>query len=227
MLKTKNSSLVSRMKEELKALLQKQQDDSNLIDLLKHKVSAYSSELIELQTLVREKGLTDVTKLEQELAKMSLRNEELQKQIARLEKDMLDAQRRAEALRDDLEKASLDGSDGSSGNAPAGLKDQLEASRTKIQELLEWRKAAMSEINRVKVDNDDLHQLLKILDQKVKTASKAPAAAAPAPQESNADFVKTYESTYSDVSLTLEDLKSWTTGRFEGLQKRLDTLGSS
>jgi chromosome segregation ATPase len=195
-LREKNASLISSMKNELRTLIQKQQDDSDIIGLLRQKVASYSSELIVLQTLIREKGLTDVDKLEQELSKLQLQNEDLNKRIAALERDMLDAQRKAEALSEDLNKEMMH--DTSGGAVPANLREQLDAAHKRIQTLLDWRKAAITELNSIRVDNDELTQLLKILDKKIKEVNRA------GPKDDN--YLATYEQTNTEVNMSLNDV---------------------
>eukprot|EP01122_Echinamoeba_exundans_P013350 TRINITY_DN581_c0_g2_i1.p1 TRINITY_DN581_c0_g2~~TRINITY_DN581_c0_g2_i1.p1 ORF type:complete len:819 (-),score=174.66 TRINITY_DN581_c0_g2_i1:58-2514(-) len=215
-LKEKNASLISSMKNELKTLLQRQQDDADMISLLRQKVASYSSELITLQTLIREKGLTDVDKLEQELNKLQKQNEELNKRIAALEKDMLDAQRKAEALSEDLYKEVTPETPG--GVVPSNLREQLDAAHKRIQTLLEWRKAAITELNSIRVDNDELTQLLKILDKKIKEINRASSA----PKDDN--FLATYEQTNTEVNMSLNDVIAWTSTRFDQLKERIDRI---
>lgn len=217
-LKEKNLNLISQMKTELKALLKKQQDDSEMITILKQKVASYSSELINLQVLIREKGLTDVTKLEHELQKISLQNEELQKKIAALEKEMLDAQRRAEALSADLDRESS--TDDAGGSAAATLKEQLDAARYKLHDLLEWRRNATSEMANIRSQNEELTQLLKLLDSKLKEVSKTASAAA----SSDNDYMATYDQSHKDIFVALNDVVGTTAQRFDILRERIERM---
>lgn len=223
-LKEKNLGLITSMKNELRTLLQKQQDDADLIGLLKTKVASYSTELITLQTLIREKGLADVGKLEQELQRLQLKNEELNKKIADLEKDMHDAARRAEAISAELSSEVTFGSN-ADGSIPSNIKEQLDAASERITRLLEWRKEAMKELHKIRVDNDELTQLLKVLDRRLKDMQKQQSGSNGTSSSSKDDnYLATYEQTNSEVAMNLTDVIAWTTARFDSLKDRIDKM---
>jgi chromosome segregation ATPase len=107
-LREKNKALIAQMKIELMKLLDKQKADCEAIDTLKQKVASYSSKIVELQGQIAEYGMADAAALEAELNKLSLMNEQLQSKLAEMEKEMLEATRKAESLMSSLKEADED-----------------------------------------------------------------------------------------------------------------------
>lgn len=199
MLKSKNKALIGDMKAEVMKLLKKQKEDTELIEVLKIKVASYSTKIVELQGLIQEKGLANVEALEQELRKMALKNEELMKKIAGLEKEMHEASRSAEKL-----MASIESED--DGGA-LSLKDQLDRALEQIKELMEWRKKALNEMTKLREEQGEMTSLLGQMDKLVKTAVKSKSA--------NAD-------TNKRAWEQLQKLVSWSGTKLDELQTRVD-----
>eukprot|EP01122_Echinamoeba_exundans_P008396 TRINITY_DN2786_c0_g1_i1.p1 TRINITY_DN2786_c0_g1~~TRINITY_DN2786_c0_g1_i1.p1 ORF type:complete len:615 (-),score=136.87 TRINITY_DN2786_c0_g1_i1:21-1829(-) len=200
LLKAKNKSLIGDMKTEVMKLLKKQKEDTDLIEILKTKVASYSGKIVELQQLIQEKGLTNVEALEQELRKMAIKNEELLKKIAQLEKEMHEAQRSAEKL-----MASIESEDG--GGSAVSLKDQLDRALEQIRELMEWRKKALNEMAKLRDEQSELTALLGQMDKLVKTAVKSKSNSA----DSNK---RAWEQ--------LQQLVAWSGSKLDDLQNRVD-----
>jgi DNA repair exonuclease SbcCD ATPase subunit len=200
MIKKNKKYLFGVMLTEVMKLLKKQKEDTDLIEILKTKVASYSGKIVELQHLIQEKGLTNVEALEQELRKMAIKNEELLKKIAQLEKDMHEASRSAEKL-----MASIESEDG--GNGAVSLKDQLDRALEQIRELMEWRKKALNEMTKLRDEQSELTALLGQMDKLVKTAVKSKSNTA----DSNK---RAWEQ--------LQQLVSWSGSKLDDLQSRVD-----
>jgi seryl-tRNA synthetase len=86
-------------------------------------VSVSHVQIIELQELIQSNNLANVDQMEAELSKLAVKNEDLMKKIAALEREIHEAQTKAEALMSSIAREESD----SASETGTSLKDQLDA----------------------------------------------------------------------------------------------------
>eukprot|EP00029_Vermamoeba_vermiformis_P000875 TRINITY_DN11053_c0_g1_i1.p1 TRINITY_DN11053_c0_g1~~TRINITY_DN11053_c0_g1_i1.p1 ORF type:complete len:546 (-),score=180.34 TRINITY_DN11053_c0_g1_i1:115-1731(-) len=209
-----NQQLLKKYGAEISYLLNAQKESQAQLEQMKKKVSAYSKKIMELSLLIKESAGNNNINLEDELNKLAILNEELQKKVAALEQQLEEANKKAQELYASLK--SVDGND-------PNLGEKLDDAIAEVSRLMKIKMDLLAELDDLKDKNREITTFMAWLNKQLK-AQTAKTEVVVKKQKVIEEKQQLFTDTQSKVEEQLESLVAANMQKLENIREMLNQL---